>query len=78
MQKNSLFFEESNDGFDFYFSTRRAGEIFSNWIGTVVPSKIIYHKKYVSLSTSTFTYLVDVANVVKYDLFILDKESYKK
>ena len=30
------------------------------------------------MSTSTFTYLVDVANVAKYDLFILDKESYKK
>ena len=78
MQKNSLYFDESNDGFDFFFATRRAGEIFSNWIATVVPSKITYHKKYVSLSTSTFTYLVDVANVAKYDLFILDKDSYKK
>ena len=78
MQKSSLYFEEANDGFDFFFSTRRAGEIFSNWIATVVPSKITYHKKYVSLSTSTFTYLVDVANVAKYDLFILDKDSYKK
>ena len=78
MQKNSLYFDESNDGFDFFFATRRAGEIFSNWIATVVPSKITYHKKYVSLSTSTFTYLVDVANVAKYDLFLLDKESYKK
>jgi len=78
MQKNSLYFEEANDGFDFFFSTRRAGEIFSNWISTVVPSKITYTKKYVSLSTSTFTYLVDVANVAKYDLFLLDKESYKK
>ena len=78
MQKSSLYFEEANDGFDFFFSTRRAGEIFSNWIATVVPSKITYHKKYVSLSISTFTYLVDVANVAKYDLFILDKDSYKK
>ena len=78
MQKSSLYFEEANDGFDFFFSTRRAGEIFSNWIATVVPSKITYTKKYVSLSTSTFTYLVDVANVAKYDLFLLDKESYKK
>ena len=78
MQKSSLYFEEANDGFDFFFSTRRAGEIFSNWIATVVPSKIIYKKKYISLSTSTFTYLVDVANVAKYDLFLLDKESYKK
>ena len=78
MQKNSLYFEEANDGFDFFFSTRRAGEIFSNWIATVVPSKITYTKKYVSLSTSTFTYLVDVANVAKYDLFLLDKDSYKK
>ena len=78
MQKCSLYFEEANDGFDFFFSTRRAGEIFSNWIATVVPSKITYTKKYVSLSTSTFTYLVDVANVAKYDLFLLDKESYKK
>ena len=78
MQKSSLYFEEANDGFDFFFSTRRAGEIFSNWIATVVPSKITYHKKYVSLSTSTFTYLVEVANVAKYDLFILDKDSYKK
>ena len=78
MQKSSLYFEEANDGFDFFCSTRRAGEIFSNWIATVVPSKITYHKKYVSLSTSTFTYLVDVANVAKYDLFILDKDSYKK
>ena len=78
MQKNSLDFQEANDGFDFFFSTRRAGEIFSNWIATVVPSKITYAKKYVSMSTSTFTYLVDVANVAKYDLFILDKESYKK
>ena len=78
MQKNSLYFEEANDGFDFFFSTRRAGEIFSNWIATVIPSKITYTKKYVSLSTSTFTYLVDVANVAKYDLFLLDKDSYKK
>ena len=78
MEKSSLYFEEANDGFDFFFSTRRAGEIFSNWIATVVPSKITYTKKYVSLSTSTFTYLVDVANVAKYDLFLLDKESYKK
>ena len=78
MQKSSLYFKEANDGFDFFFSTRRAGEIFSNWIATVVPSKITYTKKYVSLSTSTFTYLVDVANVAKYDLFLLDKESYKK
>ena len=78
MHKSSLYFEEANDGFDFFFSTRRAGEIFSNWIATVVPSKITYTKKYVSLSTSTFTYLVDVANVAKYDLFLLDKESYKK
>jgi hypothetical protein len=78
MQKSSLYFQEANDGFDFFFSTRRAGEIFSNWIATVVPSKITYTKKYVSMSTSTFTYLVDVANVAKYDLFILDKESYKK
>ena len=78
MQKSSLYFQEANDGFDFFFSTRRAGEIFSNWIATVVPSKITYAKKYVSMSTSTFTYLVDVANVAKYDLFILDKESYKK
>ena len=78
MQRSSLYFEEANDGFDFFFSTRRAGEIFSNWIATVVPSKITYTKKYVSLSTSTFTYLVDVANVAKYDLFLLDKESYKK
>ena len=78
MQKSSLYFQEANDGFDFFFSTRRAGEIFSNWIATVVPSKITYTKKYVSMSTSTFTYLVDVANIAKYDLFILDKESYKK
>ena len=78
MQKNSLYFQEANDGFDFFFSTRRAGEIFSNWLATIVPSKITYTKKYVSMSTSTFTYLVDVANVAKYDLFILDKESYKK
>ena len=78
MQKSSLYFNEANEGFDFFFSTRRAGEIFSNWIATVVPCKITYTKKYVSLSTSTFTYLVDVANVAKYDLFLLDKESYKK
>ena len=78
MQKNSLDFQEATDGFDFYFSTRRAGEIFSNWIATTVPSKITYAKKYVSMSTSTFTYLVDVANVAKYDLFLLDKESFKK
>jgi hypothetical protein len=78
MQKNALDFKETNDGFDFFFSTRRAGEVFSNWIATVVPSKITYHKKYVSLSTSTFTYLVDVANVAKYDLFRLDKDSCTK
>ena len=78
MQKNSLDFQEATDGFDFFFSTRRAGEIFSNWIATTVPSKITYAKKYVSMSTSTFTYLVDVANVAKYDLFLLDKESFKK
>ena len=78
MQKNALDFKESNDGFDFFFTTRRAGEIFSNWIATIVPSKITYHKKYVSLSTSTFTYLVDVANVAKYDLFLLDKDSCTK
>ena len=77
-REERAYFEEANDGFDFFFSTRRAGEIFSNWIATVVPSKITYTKKYVSLSTSTFTYLVDVANVAKYDLFLLDKESYKK
>ena len=78
MQKSALDFKETNDGFDFFFTTRRAGEIFSNWLATVVPSKITYTKKYVSLSTSTFTYLVDVANVAKYDLFILDKESCTK
>ena len=44
----------------------------------MVPSKITYTKKYVSLSTSTFTYLVDVANVAKYDLFLLDKDSCTK
>ena len=78
MQKNALDFQETNDGFDFFFATKREGEIFSNWLATVVPAKITYHKKYVSLSTSTFTYLVDVANVAKYDLFLLDKESYTK
>jgi NMD protein affecting ribosome stability and mRNA decay len=78
MQKNALDFKETNDGFDFFFTTRRAGEIFSNWLATVVPSKITYTKKYVSLSTSTFTYLVDVANVAKYDLFRLDKDSCTK
>ena len=78
MQQNALDFKESNDGFDFFFMTRREGEVFSNWIATVVPSKITYHKKYVSLSTSTFTYLVDVANIAKYDLFLLDKESQTK
>ena len=78
MQKSALDFKESIDGFDFFFTTRRAGEVFSNWIATVVPSKITYHKKYVSLSTSTFTYLVDVANVAKYDLFLLDKDSCTK
>ena len=57
MQKSALDFKESIDGFDFFFSTRRAGEVFSNWIATVVSSKITYHKKYVSLSTSTFFYL---------------------
>ena len=78
MQKSALDFKESIDGFDFFFTTRRAGEVFSNWLATVVPSKITYHKKYVSLSTSTFTYLVDVANVAKYDLFLLDKDSCTK
>ena len=78
MQKNALDFKETNDGFDFFFLTRREGEIFSNWLATVVPSKITYAKKYVSLSTSTFTYLVEVANVAKYDLFILNKDSCKK
>jgi nonsense-mediated mRNA decay protein 3 len=78
MQKSALDFQETEDGFDFFFTTRRAGEIFSNWIATVVPAKITYHKKYVSLSTSTFTYLVDVANVAKYDLFLLDKDSCTK
>ncbi len=78
MQKNALDFKETEDGFDFFFTTRRAGEIFSNWVATVVPAKITYHKKYVSLSTSTFTYLVDVANVAKYDLFLLDKDSSTK
>ena len=78
MQKNALDFQEANDGFDFFFTTRREGEIFSNWLATVVPSKITYTKKYVSLSTSTFTYLVDVANVAKYDLFLLDKDSCTK
>ena len=78
MQKKALDFKETNDGFDFFFSTRREGEIFSNWLSTVVPSKITSTKKYVSLSTSTFTYLVDIANVAKYDLFILDKDSCTK
>jgi len=78
MQQNALDFQETNDGFDFFFTTRREGEVFSNWLATVVPSKITYTKKYVSLSTSTFTYLVDVANVAKYDLFLLDKESCTK
>ena len=78
MQKNALNFREANDGFDFFFTTRRGGEVFSNWLATVVPAKITYTKKYVSLSTSTFTYLVDIANVAKYDLFLLDKESCTK
>ena len=78
MQKNALDFKETNEGFDFFFTTRREGEIFSNWLATVVPAKITYAKKYVSLSTSTFTYLVDVANVAKYDLFLLDKDSCTK
>ena len=78
MQKNALDFKETNDGFDFFFTTRRAGEVFSNWLATVVPSKITYTKKYVSLSTSTFTYLVEVANVAKYDLFRLTQDSCTK
>ena len=44
-------------------------------MATVVPAKITYQKKYVSLSTGTFTYLVDVANVDKNDLFLLSKDS---
>ena len=78
MQKKALDFQETNDGFDFFFATRREGEVFSNWLATVVPAKITYTKKYVSLSTSTFTYLVDIANVAKYDLFILSKDSCTK
>ena len=77
-QKTALDFTETNDGFDFFFLTRREGEIFSNWLATVVPAKITYAKKYVSLSTSTFTYLVEVANVAKCDMFLLDKDSSTK
>ena len=44
----------------------------------MVPSKITYNKKYASLNTSTFTYLVDVENVAKYNLFLLDKDSSSK
>ena len=34
-------------------------------------------KKYVSLSTTTFTFLVDIANVAKYDIIKLDNNSSK-
>lgn len=77
MQEKALSIKEVNEGVDFYFTSKRDGELFTEFIASVVPTKITHSKKYVSMSTTTFTFLLDIANVAKYDLFIMDDETMK-
>jgi nonsense-mediated mRNA decay protein 3 len=77
MQEKAMNIQEVNEGVDFYFSVKRDAEVFTDFISSVVPSKITLSKKYVSLSTTTFTFLVDIANVSKYDIIKIDYNSSK-
>ena len=77
MQEKAMNIQEVNEGVDFYFGVKRDAEVFTDFISSVVPSKITLSKKYVSLSTTTFTFLVDIANVSKYDIIKIDYNSSK-
>ena len=77
MQEKAMNIQEVNEGVDFYFGVKRDAEVFTDFIYSVVPSKITLSKKYVSLSTTTFTFLVDIANVSKYDIIKIDYNSSK-
>ena len=77
MQEKAMNIQEVSEGVDFYFSVKRDAEVFTDFVSSVVPSKITLSKKYVSLSTTTFTFLVDIANVAKYDIIKLDNNSSK-
>ncbi len=77
MQEKAMNIQEVSEGVDFYFSIKRDAEVFTDFVSSVVPSKITLSKKYVSLSTTTFTFLIDIANVAKYDIIKLDNNSSK-